>query len=770
MRKKSIYADCSDDPISSYHWYRGPGKPVADMEILAPATASTYKYAVNAGANAIYFGYGEFNARASADNFDTSLKEVVSYCHFFNVKAFLALNISFKRKELEEVEKIVVEAEEAGIDAFIITDLALLPIIKKHSKAQVHASTQLGVHNSYGVKFAYRCGFDRVVLSREVTRSELNDIGLYTPIDLEFFIHGALCIGFSGACLLSSMLTGNSGNRGRCNQLCRKFYRSYLEGNEAARGYLLSAKDICMADCLDKIAGSCVCSGKIEGRLRRAEYIAGTTYFYRNLKREKECDVSEEDLKVLFNRGDYTEGYFNGHNVVYPYSPAHIGLTVGKVVGLINVHTGLVKADRPLLRENGYKLMRRDKEVAGCTAIGEQKSGLYVIYCSEVVMKGDCVHLTSDMELKKKVLDKKRTIKLTLGIEIIGGQKPIVEIWRGIEAKEAYTYDFVVDVAEKAPLTADDVKEQFSKTGDSGFSIQFAYIETKNAFLPKSQLNAMRRELLSYYTDKILKEYKRDKVSEKLFGYQKAERISGHFAEIKDADSLTDKLSEYIPNIVYSPETFDLEDCKEFYERAKRDNNLVWIKPPLYLSENSLEKCEEMVEVFDGIVCNNVGLIEMAREYGKLTLAGPSLNIFNKDNPLVDICNSYVISTELNKYEIKDIDGGLLYVYGYLPLMYLSFCPRNQVGIHCDNCYGKIEFTDERGKYLITTTKIGKGHCHHALRNSVLTDVGNEFGKDMYFDFTVMDEEIDAVLTRYFEQGLYSPLGTNKLHLNRGVK
>ena len=769
MRKESIYADCLNDPISSYHWYRGPGAPVADMEILAPTTVSTYKNAVNAGANAIYFGYGEFNARASADNFTTSLEEVVSYCHFYDVKAFLALNISQKGKELQDVEAIIIEAEKAGIDAFIITDLALLPLIKKHSSAQIHASTQLGVHNSFGVKFAFKCGFDRAVLSREVTRSELNDIGLYTPIDLEFFIHGALCVGFSGACLLSSMLTGNSGNRGRCNQLCRKFYHSYLEGNEIARGYLLSAKDICMSECLDKIAGSCVRSGKIEGRLRRAEYIAGVTAYYKNLKRGKDSDVTDDDLKILFNRGDYTEGYFNGHNVVYPYSPAHIGLTVGKVVGLINSHTALVKADRPLLRENGYKLMRKDREVSGCTAIGVQKSGLYVVYCSEIIMKGDCVHLTSDVELKKRVLEKKRVVKITLGIEIKGGEKPVVEIWRRMKTK-TYTFNFIVDKAENAPLTVKDISEQFSKTGDSGFFVDFSYIITKDAFLPKSRLNAMRRELLSYVKEEILSNYSREKSNDRALQYPEAKKIDGAFAEIKDIEALSDKIFTYIPNIVFSPEIFDIEDCKEFYAKAKRDGNLVWIKPPVYVSEHSLCDCENMIDVFDGVVCNNVGLIEMASEHNKLTFAGPSMNIYNKYNPLVRVTNAYMISTELNRYEIKDFEGGYIYAYGYLPLMYLSFCPRNQVGIHCDNCYGKIEFTDERGKYLITTTKMGKGHCQHALRNSVLTDVGNDIDKELYFDFTVMTEEIDEVLSRYFEEGLYSPLGTNKLHLNRGVK
>lgn len=740
------------------------------MEILAPATASTYKTAVQSGADAIYFGYGEFNARAGADNFTSSLDEVTSYCHFFGVKAFLTLNIAMKETELAEAEQIIIEAEKANIDAFIVTDLSLVPLIKKHSKAQLHASTQLGIHNSYGVKFAYEMGFDRVVLSREVTLSELSAIGMGTPVDLEFFIHGALCVGFSGACLLSSMLTGNSGNRGRCNQLCRKFYRAYLEEREVAKGYLLSAKDVFMGEeYLEKIANCCVRSGKIEGRLRRAEYIAGATSYYHDIKKGKEPRVSETELKALFNRGDGTPGYFKGKNVIYPFSPAHVGCTVGQVIRVLNPHTALVQCDEPLKRNNGYKLMRKDVEVSGCTATGEVKNGMSVIFCSEIIKVGDCVHLTSDIALKNRLLEQKRRIVIALSVRIVGGEKPVVEVCRG-DHNVKHIFDFIAEKADKYPLTEEEIKHQFSKTGDTDFEVHFFNVETSGAFLAKSQLNSMRREILSVMENIVRDSYKREETYLRPTIYSEGGKLSGHFAEISDYDFLTPKLHQYIKNVVYSPEVFDVDECKDFYVHAKKDDNLVWIKPPIYISEHDLEKCKRMIEVFDGVVCNNVGLLQMAKDAGKRTVAGVSLNVFNTSNPLIKMCDDYIISTELNRYEVRQMERGMIYAYGYLPLMYLTFCPRHQVGVSCENCYGKIKYRDAHGSYAITTTKMGKGHGLHALRNSVKTDVGNDIEKDMYFDFTYMDEDIDDVISRYFEEGLYTPLGTNKLHLTRGVK
>ncbi|MGN1042514.1 MAG: peptidase U32 family protein [Christensenellales bacterium] len=301
--------------------------PLYDTEILAPATASTYKDAVRAGADAVYFGYGKLNARATAENLDNFF-EIVSFCHRYGAKAYLALNVMLKDSEIEDAKKIIAEAEKAKIDAFIISDLALVPIIKRMSGAAIHASTQMGIHNRAGAKFAYELGIDRVVLSRETTPNDICDILRNVDVEAEVFCHGALCTGFSGACLLSSMLTGKSGNRGRCAQLCRHRYSCYVNGEKADEGYLLSSKDICMASKFDELEDLCVNSLKIEGRLKNKNYVEGVTGAYVALK-EGDAVFDEEisdKLKSYFNRGNFTRGYWDDSDIIYKGAPNHIGV------------------------------------------------------------------------------------------------------------------------------------------------------------------------------------------------------------------------------------------------------------------------------------------------------------------------------------------------------------------------------------------------------------------------------------------------------------
>ena len=215
-------------------------------------------------------------------------------------------------------KEIIKEAEEAKIDAFIISDLAILPLIKKYSKAQVHASTQMGIHNVYGAKFLEKLGFDRVVLSREVSLDEIRRIKENCKIEIEVFVHGALCVGFSGACLISSILTGNSGNRGRCSQLCRHYYNCFVDRKKITEGYLLSAKDVNMLDNLAKLKEVKVDSFKIEGRLRRPEYVGGTTniYQYYTASNDNPSSSDENTLKLLYNRGNYTTLYLDDKDKV----------------------------------------------------------------------------------------------------------------------------------------------------------------------------------------------------------------------------------------------------------------------------------------------------------------------------------------------------------------------------------------------------------------------------------------------------------------------
>jgi len=463
-------------------------------------------------------------------------------------------------------------------------------------------------------------------------------------------------------------------------------------------------------------------------------------------------------------------GYFDGNDVIYPYSPAHIGITVGKVEHLLNAHTALVRSNPPLKREDGYKLMRRDVEVSGCSATGEMKNGYSVIHCTEEIKIGDCVHLTSDSELRNRLLSKKPVVDIILSLKINGGEKPSCFFQSGYYCMD-YTFDFTVEKAEKLPLTAEEIKKQFSKNGDNEFNIRFGNIVTHDAFLAKSQLNAMRRKICELAFDYILGQYEREKASEICLKIEPQIKIEGDYAEVRDASFLP-ILQNFVKNVVYSPDDFTEEGCKNFAEEGKKQGFTVFIRPPVYVSQKLLPFFEKICVFFDGILCNNFGLIGLAKERNLLAVAGPNLNIMNTKNPYIDVCNDYFLSPELNRSEIRKFENGILYTYGKLPLLYLSACLRHLMGITCNTCRGKIELCDEKGSYPLRTIKVQGKNCTHILKNGIVTDIGNEYRyKKFYFDFTESTlAKAKEILRSYYAGEEYCPQDSNKLHLKRGVK
>ena len=268
------------------------------IELLAPAgNLDCLKAAVQNGADAIYIGASSFSARAGATNFNKEqLKEAVDYAHIRNVKIHLALNTLIKNNELDSALNLATYAYEIGVDAIIIQDLGLAKIlIKSFPKMPIHASTQMTIHNLEGVQQAEKLGFSRVILSRELSLDEINYICRNSNIEIESFVHGALCISYSGQCLFSSMIGGRSANRGKCAQACRLPYE-LLEDNKTTidRGFLLSPRDLCGLDYLKELISSGLSSLKIEGRLKSPEYVATVTKIYR-----KYIDLYYKDGKCV---------------------------------------------------------------------------------------------------------------------------------------------------------------------------------------------------------------------------------------------------------------------------------------------------------------------------------------------------------------------------------------------------------------------------------------------------------------------------------------
>lgn len=332
------------------------------VELLSPVgNFDCLKAAVQNGANSVYLGTNMFSARAFASNFSLDeLEKAIQYAKIRGVKTFLALNTLVNDIELEQAMEIAKKAYKFGIDAIIVQDLGLaIALIKAFPNLPIHASTQMTVHNLNGALKLQELGFRRVILARELSVNEIAYICNNTNIEVETFIHGALCISYSGQCLFSSMLGGRSGNRGKCAGPCRLPFE-LLENNKIVdSGYLLSTRDLCGLDFIPNLINAGVKSFKIEGRMKSPEYVATVTRIYRKYidlaLSDYDYVIDEDDKKQLlqvFNRGMSSSGHFNSEanrDLVYKEKPNNMGLFLGKVQKY-NTKKGLItiKLNEPI--------------------------------------------------------------------------------------------------------------------------------------------------------------------------------------------------------------------------------------------------------------------------------------------------------------------------------------------------------------------------------------------------------------------------------------
>lgn len=316
----------------------------SNVELLSPAgDMDCVKAAVQNGADAIYVGASSFSARASAANFSLEeLREVINYAHIRNVKVHLALNTLIKNNEFNNALSIAEKAYEMGIDAILVQDIGLATtLINAFPKLPIHASTQMTVHNLSGVQALERLGFKRIVLSREMSLPEIEYICRNTKLEIETFIHGALCISYSGQCLFSSLVGGRSANRGKCAQPCRLPYNLMQDDSIIDNGYLLSPRDLCGLDFLPSLIEAGVKSFKIEGRLKSPEYVAVVTRIYRKYidlyfsSNPYEVNLKDrKDLLQVFNRGNFSAGHLDNHanhDLVYKEKQNNMGIYIGNV-------------------------------------------------------------------------------------------------------------------------------------------------------------------------------------------------------------------------------------------------------------------------------------------------------------------------------------------------------------------------------------------------------------------------------------------------------
>ena len=613
------------------------------LELLSPAgSMDALKAAVQNGANAVYLGCGTFNARQSAKNFTLqSLPEAVKYCHIRGVAVHLTLNTLVSDRETEDLEELIREAASCGVDAFIVQDLNVLRMCRHIAPTvAVHGSTQMTVHSLPGVLLCAAWGMSRVVLSRELSGEEIRYICANSPIEIEVFGHGALCMCYSGQCYLSSAIGGRSGNRGRCAQPCRQSYGYSRWENR----YPLSLKDNCLVEYLQELQDMGVASLKLEGRMKRPEYVAAVTKIYR--KALDEGIVTREmrnNLLAAFNRQGFTDGYYTGK----------IGRTMYGI------------RDEKAEDTAFFKEMRH-------TYDGVENGLVPVRFRAEIY--SDSCNLT--------VIDP--------------------------EGRSCTVRGPLPEVAHRLPLSEELFNARISKTGGTPYRcVESTARVGPGLTLSAAAINAMRRDALDQLTalrarrdPPILRKMRKQT---HYFGFRGSPSFT---VQVTTAEQITPKLLKMKPAMLYVPLHILASDtrlCRDLTRRVE-----VAAVLPRICHDKELERLSRQLRTVrdqgvKGVLVGNLGLLLPAREAGMRIHGDFGLNIFNSG--AVEVSRelelaSVTLSFEMTLPQIRDVSKSVpceIFAYGRMPLMVTENCMIKGLSGDCTCHLGTTRLMDKTG-------------------------------------------------------------------------
>ncbi|MDR2202350.1 MAG: U32 family peptidase [Clostridiales bacterium] len=680
----------------------------AAPEILAPAGGpEQLRAAVNNGADAVYLGLKEFNARDKAQNFDLDeLKAASRYARLFGVKIYVALNTLIKNDELSRALSLA-DGAYGYADAFIVQDLGFARELKKRFPDIIlHASTQAGVHNAAGAKFMEASGFSRVVLSRETLLEDIRAVKTATALELEFFVQGAMCVSFSGNCYFSSLVSGYGGNRGKCLQLCRKRYCLTLGGGVRDSGYLLSPKDLYMAERLPRLIDAGITSFKIEGRLRRPEYVAAAVRAYKNALAAPVLKEDTDALKLMFNRGDYCTAHIDGPtaNIICKELQGHCGLKIGAVKTVKN-GAAVLDTSRVLQKGDGVKFVRNGAESGTAEVI---RDGAAVTF-KGAVRAGDEARLTTDTALIKSLNAVKRFIGIDARAELRRGQKAkLILTYNGITAQAES--EQTVEAARDAGITAERIDGIITAAGTDGVNITVKNLAVDgNIFIPVSALKTMRRKCVDEIVDKIIaknavKTAKSHTMSDITYNF----RIkSGLFVQIESMEQAAVDGLNAADYVVFNPSEYSPEPIGEFYGRF--GERAVLNLPAVCRGADAdvLRRCIAAAPIKTFIV-NNPGGIEFVKD--KNIIFGAFMNCLND---ALDV--EKIASVECERLSQTAIN----YIFGRFPLMTFTHCvKKSALGACPRDCggYKGAALTDEtRGVFPLRRVKLR--YCYGQLLN-----------------------------------------------------
>ena len=613
------------------------------LELLAPAgSMEALRAAVQNGANAVYLGVGNLNARQSAKNFTPqTLVDAVKYCHIRGVEVHLTLNTLVSDREMKEAAELIRHAALNNIDAFIVQDLGVVQLCRQIAPhIPIHGSTQMTVHSLPGVQLCAAMGLKRVVLSRELSREEIRYICAQSPIEIEVFVHGALCMCYSGQCYLSSAIGGRSGNRGRCAQPCRQSY-GYTHWEEK---YPLSLKDNCLVHYLEELEAMGVVSVKLEGRMKKPEYVATVTAVYRKAMDEKQVTrPMMEALMTAFNRQGFTDGYYTSR-------------VDRKMFGV-----------RQDTRDDPQWLQAaRQSFEAGETQLVDLK------FRAVVTVDGSSLTVTDP---------EGRTCT-------VPGPRP--------------------ELARNLPLTGEMLAQRIAKTGGTPYRcVEVRTRVDPGLIISAAAINAMRRDALNQLTAlRARREEHPIRQPKPVPDYKGPKDLPGLTVQVTTREQLTPELLNSETAMLYVPLHILTADTAMTARLVQRGRLAVAL--PRIVHDGEMPKLKRELATLRELgvknaLVGNLGLLGPAREAGMRIHGDFGLNIYNSAsmNVLRSLeLTSATVSFEMTMPQIRDLSKAVnaeIIAYGRLPLMVTEHCLiRNRTG-ECTCHLGATKLTDKTG-------------------------------------------------------------------------
>lgn len=549
------------------------------VELLAPAgDFSCLKAAIEAGCDAVYIGGKLFGARAFSSNFtDDEIIKAINYAHLFGVKVYVTTNTLIYDKEVERFLEYISFLHKNNVDAVIIQDLGMLDLVRQtFPNLEVHASTQMHIHNLDGASFMKKLGVKRVVLARETSISKIKEIKEKTNIDIEIFIHGALCVSYSGQCLMSSLIGNRSGNRGTCAGSCRQSYSIVDENNNIILNnkYPLSMKDLCSLENLKTLLDIGVTSLKIEGRMKSSSYVYTVVKLYRlaidSYYKNNNIYIDEKELynlKKIFNR-EFTKGFLfdeENNKVINMKRPNHQGVEIGKVINYKN-NVATIKLNDEININDGLRIVGK-KDIGvnvnnfyiNSKLVKTAKKGdIITIKVNDKVEKDDKVLLTLDSKLNEEInnIISSNQRKVLVKAKFIAKEdKQITFELTDFINKVVVISENKVTKALNKPITKEEIKEKLNKIKDTVYKYESLDIEIDdNIFIPLNIINDLKRKAFEELNNKRLYKipYKRCEYKRNVKSYPKEKLLNILIFKDENIDSLKKKY-----DYIYSSNNID---------------------------------------------------------------------------------------------------------------------------------------------------------------------------------------------------------------------